>query len=83
MDLESIKRTLGTTAASMDEGTAASTAIAVDTEAVVAEYEKVEVNLKSLQDQLRDKNDEIQRLKQAVLISTGRPLDYRDVALED
>lgn len=78
MDLESIKRTLGTTAPSMDEGTAAGTAgtagtasTAVDTEAVVAEYERVEVNLKGLQDQLREKNDEIQRLKQAVLISTG------------
>lgn len=43
----------------------------VDTNDVVEEYKKVEENLKVLQDQLRDKNDEIQRLKQAVLISTG------------
>lgn len=43
----------------------------IDTNEVLEEYQKVEENLKNLQDQLRDKNDEIQRLKQAVLISTG------------
>lgn len=43
----------------------------IDTNEVIEEYKKVDENLKSLQDQLRDKNDEIQRLKQAVLIATG------------
>lgn len=43
----------------------------IDTNDVLEEYKKVEEHLKGLQDQLRDKNDEIQRLKQAVLISTG------------
>lgn len=38
---------------------------------VVEEFKKVDENLKVLQDQLRDKNDDIQRLKQAVLIATG------------
>lgn len=43
----------------------------VDTKDVIEELKKVEEHLKVLQDQLRDKNDEVQRLKQAVLISTG------------
>ena len=43
----------------------------IGTRGVVEEYQKVDENLKALQDQLRDKNDEIQRLKQAVLIATG------------
>ena len=43
----------------------------IDTNEVIEEYKKVDENLKSLQDQLRDKNDEVQRLKQAVLIATG------------
>lgn len=43
----------------------------IGTNDVVEEYKKVAENLKVLQDQLRDKNDDIQRLKQAVLIATG------------
>lgn len=43
----------------------------IDTNEVIEEYKKVDENLKSLQGQLRDKNDDIQRLKQAVLIATG------------
>ena len=43
----------------------------IDTTEVIEEYKKVDENLKSLQDQLRDRNDEVQRLKQAVLIATG------------
>lgn len=43
----------------------------VSTNDVAEEYKKVQENLKALQDQLRDKNDDIQRLKQAVLIATG------------
>lgn len=43
----------------------------IDSKEVMDEYNKVEENLKNLQDQLRDKNDEIQRLKQTVLIATG------------
>lgn len=43
----------------------------IETNDVVEEYKKVGENLKVLQDQLRDKNDDIQRLKQAVLIATG------------
>lgn len=43
----------------------------IDRTAVKDEYERVEESLKSLQDQLREKNDDVQRLKQAVLISTG------------
>ena len=43
----------------------------VSTNDVAEEYNKVHENLKALQDQLRDKNDDIQRLKQAVLIATG------------
>ena len=52
----------------MDEKTTKTT---IETSDVVEEYKKVEENLKALQDQLREKNDEIQRLKQAVLIATG------------
>ena len=43
----------------------------IGTNDVVEEYKKVGENLKVLQDQLRDKNDDVQRLKQAVLIATG------------
>lgn len=44
---------------------------AIDTNDILVEYKKVEANLKELQEELRVKNDEIQRLKQATLISTG------------
>lgn len=43
----------------------------IETSEVVDEFKKVEESLKSLQEQLRVSNDEIQRLKQAVLIATG------------
>lgn len=38
---------------------------------VTQEYKKVDENLKKLQDQLREQNEELQRTKQAVLIATG------------
>ena len=43
----------------------------IATTEVVDEFKKVEESLKGLQEQLRVSNDEIQRLKQAVLIATG------------
>lgn len=43
----------------------------IDPKDVVEEYNKVEENLNNLQDELRDTNDRIQRLKQNVLIATG------------
>jgi len=43
----------------------------IDTNDVVEEYKRVDENLRNLQDELRSKNDDVQRLKQAVLISTG------------
>ena len=61
----------------MDQETSKTSKTAVEptrtivTSDVVEEYKKVDENLKFLQDQLRDKNDDIQRLKQAVLIATG------------
>lgn len=46
-------------------------ATTITSEDVANEYKRVEENLKTLQDQLREKNEEIQRVKQAVLIATG------------
>lgn len=38
---------------------------------VLVEYNKIEEQCRVLQDQLREKTEEIQRLKQSILISTG------------
>jgi Cdc6-like AAA superfamily ATPase len=43
----------------------------ITTADVTQEYEKICDNLKTLQGQLRDQNEELQRTKQAVLIATG------------
>lgn len=43
----------------------------IETSGVVDELTRVEESLKTLHDQLREKNEEINKLKQAVLIATG------------
>lgn len=43
----------------------------IDPNTVVEEYNKLEQNLTTLQDELRDMNDRVQRLKQNVLIASG------------
>lgn len=44
---------------------------AISTNVVEEEHKRIEESLKTLHDQMREKNEEIQKIKQAILISTG------------
>lgn len=43
----------------------------INTQETLEEYKKIETQCKNIQDQLREKNEELQKLKQNMLLSTG------------